>query len=151
MKTDAKRAVAKFLFVLFFLWLVAQVFLATAPAWAKLTISITVVLSVVIFCILVLLMMLGYVRKAWMVRPDERGNYPIMLSLFGSKAINLNLTGADLDPAAWSLWQQTNNAGGKVLPAPPMPVQYQLEEQARHFYALTDGQSEVIDSVAVDL
>jgi len=144
---------AKFLFGLFAFWLLVYVakelLIEFAPAWLKLTFSIGVVSSVLFILLMVGYAMWGYARRVWMVRPDERGNLPIMMSFFG-KPQNLNLAGADESPMAWALWQQTNN--GMPMTSPKvMPIEAQIEAQRHHQYALMSGQDEVIDSIEEDL
>lgn len=142
----------KLIFGIFAFWLVTyilkDVLVEFAPAWLKLTFAIGLVTSVLLILLMIVLMMLGYVRKAWMVRPDERGNLPITMPLLWGKPRNLNLAGADENPMAWALWQQTNNGlPTNFKPAPP--EQFQVEQPVA--YALMAGQSNVIDSVAEDL
>lgn len=146
--------VFKLIFGIFAFWLISyilkDVLIEFAPAWLKQIFAIGIVTSVLVILFMIVLMMLGYVRKAWMVRPDERGNLPILMPLLWGKPRNLNLAGADESPMAWALWQQTNNGQGVRLSSPlPSPEQFQVEQPA--VYALMAGQSNVIDSVAEDL
>lgn len=132
-----------------FMKLLYDLLVEFSPPWLKTGIAVVIGVAIASIVLSVAYMLWGYARKSHYVGPDERGNYPIQIGLFG-KPKNLNLIGADHNPMAWSLWQQTNNPGIAVK-REPIPVQYQIEQQQQHVYALTTGQSDVIDSVAEDL